>query len=89
MIIIINVIELSLFRLTFPIKVCELPRETKLCLTLHGYPVGRDTSKPEKNVAKELAWTNVALFDHNGYAFTCRYRVGLWHRYVTIIHTGN
>lgn len=64
--------------LTFPIKVSELPRETKLCLTLHGYPVGRDSSKPEKNVAKELAWTNAAIFDHRGILQQGSALYGMW-----------
>eukprot|EP00300_Choanocystis_sp_HF-7_P010597 c17030_g1_i1.p1 GENE.c17030_g1_i1~~c17030_g1_i1.p1 ORF type:complete len:1122 (-),score=289.03 c17030_g1_i1:48-3413(-) len=45
---------------TFPnMRYCDLPRGTKLCITLYG---GSSASK----VTEPLGWVNIQLFDHTG-----------------------
>ncbi|XP_077976538.1 phosphatidylinositol 4-phosphate 3-kinase C2 domain-containing subunit alpha-like [Styela clava] len=64
--------------LTFPIKVSDLPRESKLCLTLHGYQTGNESGKSEKVTAKELSWVNVALYNHRNFLYQGGSLHGMW-----------
>ncbi len=51
--------------LQFNIKIKEIPRETRLCLALHGLSSARKQTSESKNKT-ELGWIGVNLFDFKG-----------------------
>lgn len=62
----------------FPIQVCKIPREAKLCFTLYAREKISSYLYRPTEVVEPLAWVNVNLFDYRGCMLTGTHRLHLW-----------
>jgi hypothetical protein len=69
-------------RLEIPdLKLCNLPKETRLCITVYGTKQYKDWDKSEAIPGKNdyaLGWVNVQLFNYRGALKTGKVSLKLW-----------